>query len=170
MHCTGSNDCTKLKQSFSGMDVIVLMCFYGFYPGLKLPFQNHSYRKNQFLSGCYCLYERYFYIRWPSFFTMLESLAIETGTWNFPLFAPKTFNHSKNTWCCWNGDSLYWQRTWLMLQGWTKSNYSLLCHRSTLLFCLYVKLFLSSIFKHVDFLSSMSCIVLDIGHADIIVF
>ena len=41
-------------------------------------------------------------------------------------------------------------------------NSGLLCHVTGLLFCLYVKIFPSSIFKFVDFSSSMSLIVLDI--------
>ena len=42
------------------------------------------------------------------------------------------------------------------------SNSCMLSHVTGLLFCLYVKFFLSSIFKSVDFRSKMSCIVLDI--------
>ena len=41
-------------------------------------------------------------------------------------------------------------------------NFCLLGHVTGLLFCLYVKIFLLSIFDSVDFWSSMSCIVLDI--------
>ena len=40
-------------------------------------------------------------------------------------------------------------------------------HVTGLLFCLYVKLFLPPIFNSVDFWSSMSCIVLDVGLTDI---
>ena len=36
-----------------------------------------------------------------------------------------------------------------------------------LIFCFYVKLFLPSISNSVDILSSMSCIVLDVEHADL---
>ena len=43
-----------------------------------------------------------------------------------------------------------------------RPNSCLLGHVTGLLFCLYVKNFLPSIFKSVDFRSSMSCIVLDI--------
>ena len=46
----------------------------------------------------------------------------------------------------------------------------LLSHVTGLLFCLYVVLFLPSIFNSADFWSSMSFIVLDIGPADIIFF
>ena len=42
------------------------------------------------------------------------------------------------------------------------SNSCLLGHVTRLLFCLYVKIFLPSIFDSVDFWNSMSCIVLDI--------
>ena len=42
----------------------------------------------------------------------------------------------------------------------------LLGHMTRLLFCLYVKLFLPSMFKSVDFSDSMSCIVPDIELAD----
>ena len=44
-------------------------------------------------------------------------------------------------------------------------NSCLFGHKTGLFFCLYVKLFLPSIFNSVDFLSSMSCIVLDIEPA-----
>ena len=46
-------------------------------------------------------------------------------------------------------------------------NSCFLGHVTGLLFCLYVKLFLPSLFNSVDFWSSMSCIVLDIELADI---
>ena len=45
-------------------------------------------------------------------------------------------------------------------------NSCLLGHVTGLLFCLYVKLSLPSIFKSVDFWSIMSCIALDIGQAE----
>ena len=45
-------------------------------------------------------------------------------------------------------------------------NSCLLGHVTGLLFCLYVKIFLPSIFNSVDFRSSMSCIVLDIELTD----
>ena len=47
-----------------------------------------------------------------------------------------------------------------MIGRWTNS--CLLGHVTGLLFCLYVKLFLPSVFRSVDFWSSMSCIVLDV--------
>ena len=46
------------------------------------------------------------------------------------------------------------------------SNSCLFGHVSGLLFCLYIKLFLPSIFNSADFWSSMSCIVLDFELAD----
>ena len=49
-------------------------------------------------------------------------------------------------------------------------NSCLLGHLTGLLFCLYKRLFLLSIFNSVDFWSSMSCIVLDIELADKNVF
>ena len=48
-------------------------------------------------------------------------------------------------------------------------NSCLLGHVNGLLFCLYVKLFLTSIFNSVDFWSSMSLIVLDIEQTEIII-
>ena len=45
-------------------------------------------------------------------------------------------------------------------------NSCLLGHVTGLLFCLYVKRFLPSIFNYVDFWSSMSCIVIDFEPAD----
>ena len=46
------------------------------------------------------------------------------------------------------------------------SNSCSLCQVTGLLFCLYVKLFLASIFNSVDFSNCMSCIVLDIEFAE----
>ena len=46
------------------------------------------------------------------------------------------------------------------------ANSCLLGHVTGLLFCLYVKLFLPSIFNSVDFWSSMFCIVLDVELTD----
>ena len=58
LHCTGWNNCSILKQTTTGMDVLFLITFFRLYPGLKMSFEHIVFRKNLFLSACLCWYSR----------------------------------------------------------------------------------------------------------------
>ena len=144
------------------MDVLFLISVFRLYPGLKMSFEHSSVRKNLFLSACFC---------WDSALSLREmdqkfkfGRLIGYGYY----YLDSVFRYSKVF------------RLHAILQdaaGAVRShsgkgpgycymigrgpNSCLLGHVTGILFCLYVKIFLPSIFISVDFWSSMSCIVLD---------
>ena len=145
------------------MDVLFLISVFRLYPGLKMTFKHNSLRKNLILSACFC---------WDSGLSLREvdqkfKFGGLIGYGNscldsvFPY--PKVFRlHAILL------DAAGAVRThsgrglgYCYMIG-RRPNSCLLGHVTGLLVCLYVKLFLPSIFNSVDFWSSMSCIVLDI--------
>ena len=145
------------------MDAFFIMSIFRLYPGLKTSFENNCVRKNLFLSACFC---------WDSRLSLREmdqkfkfgGLIIYGNSCLDCLFRySKVFRlHAKLH------DAAGAARShsgkgpgYCYMIG--RGPYScLLGHVTGLLFCLYVKIFLSSIFNSVDFWSSMSGIVLDI--------
>ena len=149
------------------MDVFFLISVFRLYPGLKRSFQHKSVHKNLFLSACFC---------WDSRLSLCEMdqkfpFGGLIGYGNFCLDSffcySKVFklhailddaagavqSHTgKGPGYCY------------MIGRGPKS--CLLGHVTGLLFCLYVKIFLPSIFNSVDFWSSMSCFVLHIELTD----
>ena len=145
------------------MDVLFLMNIFRLYPGLKVSFEHNSVRKNLFLSACFC---------WGSRFSLREldqkckfggtigygNSYLEILFRHFKKFRLHAILHDaagavrvlsgKGPGYC-----------YMIGRG---RNSSLLGHVTGLLFCLYVKIFLPSIFNSVDFWNSMCCIVLDI--------
>ena len=134
------------------MDVLFLMSIFRFYPGLKVSFEHNSVRRNLFLSACFC---------WVSSLSLREmdqqyKLGGTIGYGNsyldllfrlFKIFRQHAILHDAAGavrahsgkgpgYCYMIGRGL---------------NSCLLGHVTGLLFCLYVKIFLPSIFNSVDF-------------------
>ena len=145
------------------MDVLFLMRNFRLYPGLKLSFDHNTVRKNLFLSACFC---------WNSKLSLREmdqkfkfGGTIGYGNSYLELF----FRHFKK----FRLHAILHDAAGAVRAHSDKGpgycdmigrgpDSCLLGHVTGLLFCLYVKIFLPSIFNSVDFWNSMSCIVLDI--------
>ena len=163
MHCIGWNNCSYLIQTLSRMDVLFLISVFRLYPVFKMSFEHNNIRKNLFLSACFC---------WDSGLSLREkdqkfkfgglisfgSSCLDSVFRYFKVFRLQAILHDaagavrshsgKGPGYC-----------YMIGRG---PNSSLLGHVTGLLFWLYVKLFLPSIFNSVDFWRSMSLIVLDI--------
>ena len=145
------------------MDLLFLMSIFRLYPGLKMSFENNGVRKNLFLSACFC---------WDSRLSLHEMdqkikfgglLGCGNSCFDTVFRYSEVFRlHAKLR------DAVGAVRShsgtgpgysYIIGRG---PNSCLLGHVTGLLFCLYVKIFLPSFFNSVDFLSSMSLIVLDI--------
>ena len=143
------------------------MSIFRLYPGLKLSFEHNSVRKNLFLSAWFC---------WDSRLSLREmdrkykfgwtigygNSYLELLFGHFKIFRLHAILHDaagavrahsgKRPGYC-----------YMIRRG---LNSCLLGHVTWLLFCLYVKIFLPSIFNSVDFWTSMSLIVLDVELPD----
>ena len=103
------------------------------------------------------------FLRWTKILTLVEPLVMGTRTWNYYIVISKYLDYTQY---------------YMMLSGAVRAhsgkgpgscymigggpNSCLLGHVTGILFCLYVKVFLTSIFNSVDFWDSMSLIVLDL--------
>ena len=128
----------------------------------KCHFQNISVRENVFLSACFCWDFRNFLREMDQKLNLVEPLVMGPRTWSlfrhFKVFRLNAILHDaagavrahsgKGPGYC-----------YMIGRG---PNSCLLGHVTGLLFCLYVNVFLPSIFNSVDLWSSMSWIVLDI--------
>ena len=136
------------------MDVILLMSSFRLYPGLKISFEHNSVRKNLFLSACFC---------WDSRLSLLEmdqkikfgGTVGHTGKWDS--YLEFLFRHFKvfRLYAILNdvagavrGEGGKGLGFCYMIGRGPKS--CLLSHVTGLLFCLYVELFLPSIYNFVD--------------------
>ena len=81
VHCTGWNNCSKVKQTPSRIDVLFLMSVFRFYPGLKLSFGNHSVGKSLFLTACFFWHFR-LYLSCTKNLKFLEPFVLLTRTWS----------------------------------------------------------------------------------------
>ena len=134
------------------MGVLFLMSIFRLYPELKLPFEHISVRENLFLSACFC---------WNSRLSLQEmDLKYKFGgTIGYGnLYLELLFRHFKIVRLhailhdaagavrahCGKGPGY----CYMIARG---PNSCLLGHVTGLLFCLYVKIFLPSIFNSVDF-------------------
>ena len=145
------------------MDVLFPISVFRLNPGLKMTFKHNCVRKNLFLSACLC---------WDS------GLSLSEVDQKFKFGGPIGYINS-----CLDSVFRYSKSVRLHAKlhdaaGAVRShsgkgpgycymigrgpNSCLLGNVTGLLFCLQVKPFLPSYFNSVDFLSSMSCIVLDI--------
>ena len=150
------------------MDVLLLVNNFRYYLSLKIPFRHSSARKILFLSACY---------NWK------DKVSLREMNQKFPFggLIGYGYSHSDPIFCYSKvfrlhailHDAAGAVRShiskgpgycYMIGQG---PNSCLLGHVTVLLFCLYVKIFVSSIFNSVDLWSSISCIVaLDIELAD----
>ena len=155
------------KTNFFTKHVLFWRSFFRLFPGLKLSSEQNSVRKNLFWVQVF-LDSGLFYSSLDKSLTSVESLVMLIRTWSSFFVMPKFFKkhailhdaagavraHSGK------GPGNFYK----IGRG---SHICLLGHITGLLLCLYVNLFLSSIFKSVDFWSSMSFLVLDIELAEI---
>ena len=162
MHCIGWNNCSLLKKHWQEWSFF-LNSVFRLYHGLKITFEHNSVRKNLYLSACFCWDSRLSLremdqkikfggligfgssyldsvFRYSKVFRLHAMLHDAAG-------AVRPHNGKGHGYC------------YMIGRG---PNSCLLGHVTGLLFCLYVKLFLTSIFNSVKFWSSMSLIVLDI--------
>ena len=149
------------------MDVLFLISIFRLYPGFKMSFEHNSVRKNLFLSACFC------WVSSLSLHEMDQKLKFGGLIGYGNSFLASVFRYSKifrlyailrDTAGAVRAHTGKRPGYFYMIGRGPSSG--LLGHVTGLLFCLYVKLFLHSIFDSVDFWSSMSCIVLDIELAD----
>ena len=134
------------------MDVLVLISVFRLYPGIKMTFKHKSVRKNLFLSACFC---------WDSGLSLREmdqkyKFGGLIGYGNSCL--DSVFHYSKvirlhailhdaaGAVQAHSGKGPGY--CYMIGRG---PNFCLLGHVTGLLLCLYVKLFLPSIFNSVDF-------------------
>ena len=131
------------------MDVLFLISVFRLYPGLKKTFEHDSFRKNLFrgLIGYGNSYLDSVFL-YSKVFRLQAKLHDAAG-------AVRSHSGKGPGYC------------YMIGRG---PNSCLVGHVTGLLFCLYVKLFLPSIFNSVNFWNSMSCIVLDIELTDKNVF
>ena len=136
-------------------------------PGIKNSFEHNNFRKNLLLSACFCWnfwiflgdmdqkfkfggtigYEdSYLFFLFRDFKVVRLHAILHDAAWAVPAHSGKC-------------PGLFY----MIERG---PNSCFLGHVTGLLFCLYVKLFLPSIFNSFDFWSSMSCTVLDMELAD----
>ena len=133
------------------MDFLFLMNIFRLYPGLKLSFEHNSVRKNLFLSACFCWDSRlslremdqkykfggtivyansYLELLFRHFIFRLHAILDDAAG------AVRAHSGRGPGYC------------YMIGRG---PNSCLLGHVSGLLFCLYVKIFLPSVFNSVDF-------------------
>ena len=139
------------------------MKVFRLYPGLKMSFEHNSVRKNLFLSACFCWDSRLSLREKDQKFKFGGTIGYGDSYLDSVFRYSKVFRlhailhdavgavrvHSgKGPGYC-----------YMIGRG---PNSCLLGHVTGLLFCLYVKIFLPSIFNLIDFWTSMSLSVLDI--------
>ena len=139
------------------------MSIFRMYPGLKMSFEHNIVRKNLFLSACFCWDSKLSLDKMDQKFKFGGTIGygdsyLEFLFRHFKVFRLHAILHDAaravRTHSGKGSDYCY-----MIERG---PNSCLLGNVTGLLFCLYVKLFLPSIFNSVDFWSSMSSIVLDI--------
>ena len=149
------------------MDVLFLMSIFRLYPSFEMSFEDNSVRKSLFLSACFSWDSRIFFT-WdgPKKLNLVEPLVLGTRTWSFYFAISEYLDYTQYYMLlleqCRHIVAKVRYRS--MIGRWTNS--SSLDHVTGLLFCLYVKLFIPSVFNSVEFWGSMSCIVLGIELAD----
>ena len=134
------------------MDVLFLLSVFRLYPGLKMSFEPKSVRKNLFLSACFCwdsrlsLGEMNQKIKFGGLIgygnSYLDSVFRYSKVFRLHAIShdaagPVRLQTGKGSGYC-----------YMIGRG---PNCCLLGHVTGLLFCLYVKIFLPSIFKLIDF-------------------
>ena len=149
------------------MVVLFLSSVFRLYPGLKMSFEHNSVRKSLILSACSC---------WDCGFSLREMdqkfkfgglIGYEKSYLDSVFLYSKVFRLHAILHNAARADRSHTGKgpryCYMIGRG---PNSCLLGHVTALLFCLYVKIFLTSIFNSVDFRKSMSCILLDIELTD----
>ena len=146
------------------MDVLFLMSYFRLYPGLKMSLENNSYRRNLFLSACFCWHCRLSLRETDQKFEFGALIGYGVSYLDSVFHYSKVFRlhailhdaagavrrHSgKGSGYC-----------FMIGRG---PNSCLLAHVNGLLDSIYVKIILPSFFNSVDFWNSMSLILLVIG-------
>ena len=75
------------------MDALFLMRFFQLYPGLKMPFERNSVRKNLLLSAVSVGILDFLYVRWTKNLNLVEPLVMETRTWTLFFATPKYLDY-----------------------------------------------------------------------------
>ena len=141
-----------ITQTPSRMDALFLMSIFRLYPGIKMSFENNSVRKNLFLSACFC---------WDSRLSLreMDQKFKYGGTIGYGnSYLESLFRHIKK----FRVHAILHDATGAVRAHSGKGpgycymigrgrNSCLLGHVNGLVFCLYVKIFLPSIFNSVDF-------------------
>ena len=145
------------------MNVLFLMSIFPLYPGLKMSFEHNSVRKNLFLSACFCWYPRLSLREMDQKFKFGGTIGYGDSYLDSVFRYSKVFRLHAILHDAAGAVRLQTGKgpgyCYMIGRG---PNCCLLGHVTGLLFCLYVKIFLPSIFKLIDFWISMSLIVLDI--------
>ena len=142
------------------MDVLLLMSTFRLYPGLKIAFEHNSVRKNLFLRACFCWDSRLFLRE------MDQKYKLDRTIVSGNCYLDSVFRYSKIFRL---QAKLHDAPGAVRLQTGKGPGYCYMIGRGCLLghvtgplFCLYVKIFLPSIFNLFDFWISLSLIVSDI--------
>ena len=133
------------------MDALFLISVFRLYPGLKMSVQHNSVRKNLFLSACFCWNSRLPLREKDQKFPFGGLIGYGTLIWTLFRYSKVFRLHAK----------LHDAAGAVRLQTGKGPGYCymigrgpnccLLGHVTGLLFCLYVKIFLPSIFNSADF-------------------
>ena len=145
------------------MHVFFRMSIFRLYPGLKVSFEDISFRKNLFLSACFYWVSRLILLEMDEKYKYGGAIGYRNSYMelifrHFKVFglhailhdaagAVRAHSGNRHGYC-------------YMIGRGPKA--CLLSHVTGLLFCLYIKIFQPSIFNSVDFWNSMSLIKLDI--------
>ena len=152
-----------MKQTPSRMDVFFLTSNLRLYPGLKMSFEHISIRKKFFLSACFYWDSRLSLREMDQNFKIGGTIGYGNSYFeflfrHFKMFALHAIIHdAAGAVPSHTGRSPGY--CYMIGRG---PNSCLLRHVTGLLFCLYVKIILPSIFISVDFWISLSLIVLDV--------
>ena len=147
VHCTGWNNSSSLKRTSSGKDVLFQMITLQFYSALNLSSERNSALRNQLLSARFPLRETQWKIEfggiighgdsyWSSYFVTPKKGFSIHAIIHDSAGPVRTHNGKRPS---------YWH---MLERG---PNECVLGHVTGLLFCLYLKLFLPSIFDSVSF-------------------
>ena len=134
------------------MDVLFLICVLRLYPGLEMSFEHNSVRKNLFLSACLCWDSRLSLPEWDQKFKFGGIIGYGNSYLDYILCYSEVFRlHAILHDAAGAARSQTGKGHCYCYMIGRGPNSCLLGRVTGLLFCLYVKLFLPSIFKSVDF-------------------
>ena len=134
------------------MDVLFLMSIFRLYPGLKMSFEHNSVRKNLFLSACFCWDSKLSLREMDQKFKFGGTMGYGDSYLDSVIRYSKVFglhailhDAARAVWAHSRKGPGY---CYMIGRG---PNSCLLGHVTGLLFCLYMKIFLPSIFNLTDF-------------------